>query len=70
MQELNPEDLPQLSVTMQTAIVFDRFRQLASSTLLRKLFLANRRDLFFDAAFTITSVFFNYASPFFLKRIL
>ncbi|KAK4688623.1 hypothetical protein P7C73_g1481, partial [Tremellales sp. Uapishka_1] len=69
-KELDPKDLPNLSPTMQTAVVFDRFRQLVTSTLLRKILLANRLDLLLDAGLTLISVVFNYASPFFLKRIL
>ncbi|WRT70588.1 uncharacterized protein IL334_007586 [Kwoniella shivajii] len=69
-QELEPEDLPKLSLTMQTAIVFDRFRQLKTSTLLRKIFLANKLDLGLDAGLTLIAVVFNYAGPYFLKKIL
>jgi hypothetical protein len=69
-KELEPEDLPSLSLTMQTAIVFDRFRQIAGSTLLRRILLANRLDLALDAGLTLISVVFNYAGPFFLQRIL
>ena len=55
---------------MRSAIVFDRFRQLKNHSLLAKLFLANKLDLFLDAIFTLISVVFNYAGPFFLKKIL
>ncbi len=69
-QELNPGDLPPLSMTQQSAIVFDRFRQIKTKSLLAKLLLANKIDLLLDAFFTLISVVFNYAGPFFLKRIL
>lgn len=69
-RELQPEDLPTMSPTQQTAIVFDRFRQIATSTLLRKILLANKLDLLLDLSLTLLSVVFNYASPYFLKRIL
>lgn len=69
-RELQPEDLPTMSPTQQTAIVFDRFRQIATSTLLRKILLANKLDLLLDLELTLVSVLFNYAGPFFLKRIL
>lgn len=70
IKELEVEDLPNLSLTMQTAVVFDRFRQIARSSLLWKIILANRLDLFLDFALTLVSVVFNYAGPFFLKKIL
>ncbi|WVR08508.1 hypothetical protein IAU60_005563 [Kwoniella sp. DSM 27419] len=69
-KELEPEDLPRLSMTQQTAVVFDRFHRLKASTLLRKLLLVNKLDLAMDAGFTLISVVFNYAGPYFLKKIL
>lgn len=69
-KEMEPEDLPNLSMTMQTAIVFHRFRELQSSTLLRRILSANAVDLALDGLLTLASVIFNYAGPFFLKRIL
>ena len=64
------EDLPNLSMSMKTAVVFEQFRQIGSSTLLRKLFFAHKLDLMLDCTLTIISVIFNYAGPFFLKKIL
>lgn len=69
-KEMEPEDLPDLSMTMQTSVIFHRFRELQSSTLLRRIFSANAIDLALDALLTLASVVFNYAGPFFLKRIL
>lgn len=69
-KEMEPEDLPSLSMTMQTAVIFHRFRELQSSTLLRRIFSANAIDLALDGLLTLASVVFNYAGPFFLKRIL
>lgn len=69
-KEMEPEDLPHLSMTMQTAVVFHRFRELKSSTLLRRILSANAIDLALDGLLTLVSVIFNYAGPFFLKRIL
>jgi hypothetical protein len=68
--ELNPEDLPLLSMTQQSAIVFNKFRQIVAKSLLARLLLANKYDLGLDASLTLLSVVFNYAGPFFLKRIL
>nr|XP_019008083.1 ATP-binding cassette transporter [Kwoniella pini CBS 10737]OCF46864.1 ATP-binding cassette transporter [Kwoniella pini CBS 10737] len=69
-KELDPEDLPKLSLKQQTAIVFDRFNQLKTSSLLKQIFLANKLDLGSDAALTLLAVVFNYAGPYFLKKIL
>ncbi|OCF78519.1 ATP-binding cassette transporter [Kwoniella mangroviensis CBS 8886] len=69
-KELEPEDLPKLSLTQQTSVVFDRFRQLKTSSLLKQIFLANRLDLGLDAGLTLLAVVFNYAGPYFLKKIL
>jgi len=69
-KEMQPEDLPPLSLTMQTSVVFHRFRDLSSSTLLRRILSANAIDLALDGLLTLCSVVFNYAGPFFLKRIL
>lgn len=69
-QELQPEDLPPLSMTLQAGPIFQRFRDTAARSLLFKILWANKFDLGFDASFTYLSVIFNYAGPFFLKRIL
>jgi hypothetical protein len=69
-KEMQPEDLPPLSLTMQTSVIFHRFRDLSSSTLLRRILSANAIDLALDGLLTLCSVVFNYAGPFFLKRIL
>ncbi|OWZ59598.1 hypothetical protein C356_00814 [Cryptococcus neoformans c45] len=69
-QELEPEDLPPLSMTQQTAIVFEKFRQVTTSKLVNKLFLVNKLDMALDASLTLVSVVLNYAGPFFLNRIL
>lgn len=69
-QELEPEDLPPLSMTQQTAIVFEKFRQVTTSKLVNKLFVVNKLDMALDASLTLVSVILNYAGPFFLNRIL
>ena len=69
-RELEPEDLPQLSLQMQTAICFQRFREVKAKSLLWKVLKANRLDMILDCVLTIVSVVMNYAAPFFLKRIL
>ena len=69
-KELDETDLPKLSPSMQARIVYDRFQEVLARSLLFRLLLANRLDLFLDASMTIVSVVFNYAGPFFLKRIL
>lgn len=42
----------------------------SGSTLLRRLWFAGSLDLILDFSLTLVSVGFNYAGPFFLKRIL
>ncbi|KAK8850432.1 hypothetical protein IAR55_004350 [Kwoniella newhampshirensis] len=69
-KELQAEDIPKLSLTMQTAVIFSRFKDMKSSTFLRRIFLANTLDVALDIALTILGVVFNYAGPFFLKRVL
>lgn len=69
-KELEPEDLPTLSLTQQTVHVFERFRLIKTSSLLKRIFWSNRLDLALDASLTLVSVVFNYMGPFFLKRIL
>ncbi|WVQ85985.1 hypothetical protein IAT38_008153 [Cryptococcus sp. DSM 104549] len=69
-KELEPEDLPELSLTQQTAVVFERFRQIRTSKLVWKIFIANRLDLALDMGLTLGSVVLNYAGPWFLKKIL
>ncbi|ORX41111.1 hypothetical protein BD324DRAFT_613230 [Kockovaella imperatae] len=69
-KEMDENDLPVISMTMQSAVIFDRFKQTQARSLLFQLLKAHRLDLFFDAFFTLTGVVFNYAGPFFLKRIL
>ncbi|KAL0952989.1 hypothetical protein HGRIS_007200 [Hohenbuehelia grisea] len=67
---LNEDDIWSLSPTMQSRAVFAKFSQIQRSTLLRKLWAANSLDIIMDFSLTVGSVMFNYAGPFFLKRIL
>ncbi|PPQ62804.1 hypothetical protein CVT24_000498 [Panaeolus cyanescens] len=67
---LNEDDVWNLSPTMQSRPVFTKFSSIIRSTLLRRLWTANSLDLILDFLLTFVSVIFNYAGPFFLKRIL
>jgi hypothetical protein len=67
---LNEPDVPRLSPTMQARPVFTKFSRIQRTTLLRRLWAANSLDLILDFVLTFVSVTFNYAGPFFLKRIL
>jgi hypothetical protein len=69
-KELNEEDLPPLSLTMQTGVTFERFQRVKTRALLTQLMLAHRLDLALDLSFTVLSVILEYAGPFFLKKIL
>ncbi|KAF8337342.1 multidrug resistance-associated ABC transporter [Cantharellus anzutake] len=70
VRTLNEEDVPDMSVTSQSKPLFMKFNTLQNKSLLRRLFVANRRDLFVDFVLTEASVFLQYASPFFLNEIL
>ncbi len=67
---LNEEDLPVLSATLRTRQLFDLFQTFRQSKLLLKILAANYFDVMMDAVFTLSSVVFNYLSPFLLKKIL
>ncbi|KAF8060200.1 multidrug resistance-associated ABC transporter [Lyophyllum atratum] len=67
---LNEKDIWSLSPTMQSRAIFIKFVTIQRSTLLRRLWAANSLDLILDFLLTVVSVTFNYAGPFFLKRIL
>ncbi|KAJ7091060.1 multidrug resistance-associated ABC transporter [Mycena epipterygia] len=67
---LADKDVWQLSPNLQSRPVFIKFTSLKAPTLLRRLWTANSLDIIVDFILTIVSVIFNYAGPFFLKRIL
>ncbi|KAF8836435.1 P-loop containing nucleoside triphosphate hydrolase protein [Paxillus ammoniavirescens] len=67
---MNEDDVWNLSPTTQSRPVFAKFSTTRGSTLLRRLFWANSLDLILDFCLTVVSVVFNYASPYFLRRIL
>ena len=67
---LSESDIWSLSPTMQARPLYIKFSHTLRSTLLRRLWAANSLDLMLDFVLTYVSVVFNYASPFFLKRIL
>ncbi|KZT66167.1 hypothetical protein DAEQUDRAFT_813713 [Daedalea quercina L-15889] len=67
---LSESDVWSLSPTMQARPLYIKFSQTLRSSLLRRLWAANSLDLILDFVLTYVSVVFNYASPFFLKRIL
>ncbi|KAJ7892528.1 multidrug resistance-associated ABC transporter [Mycena olivaceomarginata] len=67
---LADKDVFELSPNIQSRPVFIKFSSLQLPTLLQKLWVANSLDIIVDFVLTVVSVFFNYAGPFFLKRIL
>ncbi|KAI0041568.1 hypothetical protein FA95DRAFT_1565261 [Auriscalpium vulgare] len=67
---LNEKDVWSLSPTIQSRPIFVKFSRTFRSTLLRRLWAANSLDLLLDFILSFISVIFNYASPYFLKRIL
>ncbi|KAJ6497501.1 hypothetical protein C8R45DRAFT_898828 [Mycena sanguinolenta] len=67
---LNEKDVWDLSPTIQSRNIFIKFVTLPQKSLLRRLWAANSCDMIGDFGLTLASVMFNYAGPFFLKRIL
>ncbi|KAJ6562715.1 multidrug resistance-associated ABC transporter [Mycena vulgaris] len=67
---LSDKDVYQLSPNLQSRPVFIKFSSLQMPTLIQRLWAANSLDIIVDFVLTILSVIFNYAGPFFLKRIL
>ncbi|KAJ6590007.1 hypothetical protein DFH09DRAFT_1359037 [Mycena vulgaris] len=67
---LNEKDVWALSPNNQSRPIFIKFSSLPQTTLLAKLWAANSADIIMDFLLTLCSVMFNYAGPFFLKRIL
>ncbi|OBZ77340.1 ATP-dependent bile acid permease [Grifola frondosa] len=66
---LNEKDVWALSPTMQARPLHIKFGR-TRGQLLWRLWSSNARDLVLDFVLTFVSVVFNYAGPFFLKRIL
>ncbi|KAF7362379.1 hypothetical protein MVEN_00584800 [Mycena venus] len=67
---LNETDIWALSPNIQSRPIFIKFSSLPQKSLLAKLWAANSFDIIGDFVLTLGSVVFNYAGPFFLKRIL
>ncbi|KAJ7099479.1 hypothetical protein B0H15DRAFT_1002427 [Mycena belliarum] len=67
---LNEKDVWELSPSIQSRPIFIKFNSLPHKSLLLKLWMANSFDMIMDFVLTFCSVIFNYAGPFFLKRIL
>ncbi|KAK7005882.1 hypothetical protein R3P38DRAFT_3040178 [Favolaschia claudopus] len=68
---LNESDVWDLSPTIRSRPIFIKFSALPQNlSLLAKLWAANSFDVSMDFLLTIMSILFNYAEPFFLKRIL
>ncbi|KAJ7303772.1 hypothetical protein DFH08DRAFT_793782 [Mycena albidolilacea] len=69
-QMLNEKDVWRLSPTMQSRPVFIKFQSIRGVSLLRRLIVATSLDMILDFVGTVLAIFFAYAGPFFLKRIL
>ncbi|KAH7882505.1 hypothetical protein F5I97DRAFT_1905629 [Phlebopus sp. FC_14] len=67
---MNEDDVWNLSPTAQSRPVFTKFTMITRPSLLFHLLWANSLDIILDFLLTVVSVTFNYASPFFLRRIL
>ena len=66
---LNETDIWSLSPTMQARPLHIKFSR-STGKLVKRLWQANSLDFVMDFVFTYASIVFNYAGPFFLKRIL
>ncbi|KAI0672246.1 multidrug resistance-associated ABC transporter [Trametes maxima] len=66
---LNEGDVWALSPTMQSRPLHIKFSQ-STGKLLKRIWATNALDLVLDFSLTYLSILFNYAGPFFLKRIL
>ncbi|KAI0772936.1 multidrug resistance-associated ABC transporter [Trametes elegans] len=66
---LNETDIWALSPTMQARPLHIKFSR-STGKLLRRIWATNSLDLILDFGLTYLSIVFNYAGPFFLKRIL
>lgn len=69
-RQLEPEDVPRLSPTQQTKIVFDSFRSVIASSLVWRIVKANRFDLLVDISLTFVACVLQYLMPFFLQMIV
>ncbi|CAE6455347.1 unnamed protein product, partial [Rhizoctonia solani] len=70
-QPLREKDMWQLSRLMRTRVLMKQFSQLnRKSSLLRKLLVANARDMFLDLALTVLSAILDFGPPVFLNLIL
>lgn len=67
---LHEPDVWALSPALQSRALFAKFSQTRRATLLRRIWAANSLDIMLDFGLTFVSVLFQYAGPFFLKRIL
>ncbi|QRW04429.1 ABC transporter [Ceratobasidium sp. AG-Ba] len=67
---LEEKDVWQLSQTMQTRVLMKKFCEMKQSSLLRRLAVANAKDLFLDAVLSVVVTFTNYSAPFFLALTL
>lgn len=67
---LTESDVFELSPHHRASPLLHRFETVKGKTLLRKIWVINSLDLLMDGLLTLVSVVFNYAGPFFLKRIL
>ncbi|KAF8598207.1 hypothetical protein BDV93DRAFT_498959 [Ceratobasidium sp. AG-I] len=70
LRPLEEKDIWQLSKTMRTRVLMRRFLQVKNSSLLRRILIANAKDLFLDASLTFVSTLMNFSAPFFLNLTL
>ncbi|KAG8994024.1 hypothetical protein FRB90_000542, partial [Tulasnella sp. 427] len=69
-KELEEKDVPDLSPSFQSRLVFQRYTEFNRSTLLRQIVSTNLLDITLDFVLTFVSIALSYLSPLFLKLIL
>ncbi len=68
--KLDERDVWQLGKFLKARVVSKRFDEVPAKNLALRIFKANSKDLLLDVSLTFISAVLEYASPFFLKRIL
>ncbi|KAF7979956.1 hypothetical protein HWV62_40400 [Athelia sp. TMB] len=63
-------DIWNLSPTMSSKPLFAKFANTARSTILKRIWAANKYDMILDMVMTCVGVVFSYAGPFYLRKIL
>ncbi|KAG8843875.1 hypothetical protein FRB96_003699 [Tulasnella sp. 330] len=69
-KELTEGEVPEMSPSLRSKPVYERFMDMKRSTLLRQIAAANSLDILLEAGLVAVSTILSYSTPYFLKRIL